>query len=77
MAATSLPSDNEGDVPGNTKSEVAVCLREEEEEQMKAEDIVSCLHSAVECWLKMWEVGRGEVCVCVCVCVCACVRVCV
>ena len=67
---TSLPSDNEGDVPGNTKSEVAVCLREEEEEQMKGEDIVSCLHSAVECWLKMWEVGRREVCVCVCVCVC-------
>ena len=69
MAATSLPSGNEGEVPGITKSEVAVCLSEKEEEQMMADDIVSSLYSAVECWLKMWEIGRREVSVCVCVCV--------
>jgi len=60
---TALPDTNEGDSPAN-KPGVEVCLGKEEEQQMMAEDTVSCLYAAVECWVEMWEVGRGEVSVC-------------
>ena len=60
---TALPDANEGDIPAN-KPGVEVCLSKEEEQRMMIEDTVSCLYAAVECWVEMWEVGRGEVSVC-------------